>query len=325
MSIRLTYGRSEGGRAGDFDCAPGIGYEWSAVSYQSLTARLPAWARIFDAPAYQSFVEAVREELAARGEPFELFDDHARLTGWDLPLLPLAQECATVPPAEWRGRVRALLERRSAEEKLGRELDAVRGDFAKARRILKVRVQRGAGASEIGAAVAGGLHAVLVLDLPSFVTPVRPADLASWERPAEELVALALANVKAQEQVELKPIEVAGARIFAVSGASPFVATLGLAAEDLLGPAGPFGSLIAMPSSHILLCHAIAGQSSLKALEAMAAGSLQAFESGPAPLSPDLLWKSGDRFVALPVRREGAEIKCELPREFDERVVSQLS
>jgi hypothetical protein len=295
------------------------------LSYESLIARLPAWARVFDAQSYDVFVATVREELEGRGEPFELHDDHASMEDWELPLLPVAQECAAVDRALWPERVRALLEQRSAEDKLGRELDAVRGDFSKARRILKLRVQRTLSPNAISAPIAGGLHAVLVLDLPSFVTPVRPADLASWERPAGDLVALALENVKAQEHVELKPLEVAGARIFAVSGTSVFVATLGLAAEDLIGAASRFGALVAMPSSHILLCHSIAGKSSMKALEAMAAGALQAFESGPSPLTPDLLWKVADRFIALPVRREDGEVKCELPREFDERVVSQLS
>ena len=295
------------------------------MSYESLTARLPAWARLFDAEAYEVFVATVRVELEARAEPFELHDDHAALKGWELPLLPLAQECAALERALWPERVRALLEQRSAEEKLGRELDAVRGDFSKARRILKLRVQRSLSPNAISAPIAGGLHAVLVLDLPSFVTPVRSADLASWERPAGDLVALALENVKAQERVELKPLEVAGERIFAVSGTSLFVATLGLSAEDLLGAPSPFGSLVAMPSAHILLCHSITSKSSLKALEAMAAGSLQAFESGPSPLSPDLLWKVADRFIALPVRREDGEVKCELPKEFDEKVVSQLA
>jgi hypothetical protein len=294
------------------------------LDFSSLIARLPAWARLFDAEAYEAFVEIVRAELEARGGPFQLHDDHARLQGWELPLLPLAQECAQVDRGRWPERVRTLLEERSAQEKLGRELDGVRGDFAKARSILKLRVQRTLSANAVSAPIASGLHAVLVLDLPSFVTPVRPADLASWERPAGELVALALENVKAQERVELKPLEVAGTRIFAVSGTSVFVATLGLAAEDLLGAPSPLGSLVAMPSSHILLCHSIVSKSSLKALEAMAAGALQAFEGGPSPLSPDLLWKVRDRFVALPVRREDGEVKCELPREFDEKVVSQL-
>jgi hypothetical protein len=74
-----------------------------------------------------------------------------------------------------------------------------------------------------------------------------------------------------------------------------------------------------------LLCHALADKRSLQALEAMAAGALQAYETGPAPLSPDLFWKRGDRFVALHVVREEGKVKCQLPKEFDEQVVDQLA
>jgi hypothetical protein len=297
------------------------------MTFETLAARLPEWGRLFDARAYAAFIEAVRDELARSGERFALHDSYAELGGWELPLLPLAQSCAALPPESWPLRVREEIGRRLAEEKLGRELDALRGDFARARPALKVRVQRAAavGPNAISAPIAGELRAVLVLDLPSFVTPVRPADLAAWERPAAELVALALDNVKSQEQIEVKPMEVAGQTIFAVSGKSVFVSSLALAADDLLGAPTAFGALIAIPSAHIFLCHALADLRSLKALQAMAAGSLQAFEGGPAPLSPDLFWKKGDRFVALPVRREKGEVKCELPEEFDEQVARRLS
>src|SRR5258705_2341361 len=63
---------------------------------------------------------------------------------------------------------------------------------------------------------------------------------------------------------------------------------------------------------------------SLRVLPAMAAGALQAWEGGPAPLSPDLFWKRGDRFVALPVVREDGEVKCELHRERSEEHTSEL-
>ena len=284
-----------------------------------MSEKLPEWGRLFDARSYGAFIETVRTELIARGEPFELHDDYARIAeAWDLALLPVAQAC----PSGEAACVREQLERRFAEEKLGRELDAVRGDFSRARPLLKLRVQRGP--APISAPVAGGLYAALVLDLPSFVTPLRPADLAAWERPADQVVALALENVRAQEQVEINPMEIAGARIYAVSGKSIFVATLGLAADELLGKPTSFGALIAMPSAHVLLCHSIADRRSLKVLEAMAAGSLQAFEGGPSPLSPDLLWKRGDHFIALPVSKEDGQVKCEIPREFDEEVVGKL-
>jgi hypothetical protein len=285
------------------------------MDFNALAARLPEWGRLFDAQGYAAFIEAVRAVLEQRGEPFELHEEYARVGDCDVPLLPLAKL-----PRDGLGKA---IDERLAAESLGRELDSLRGDFAKARPRLKLRLQTSPGT--VSAPVVPGLHAALVLDLPSFITPVRQADLAAWERPAAELVTLALENVKAQERVELKPMEIAGTRIYAVSGQSMFVASLGLAAEDLLGPPTEFGALLAVPSSHILLCHALADQRSLAALEAMAAGALQAFENGPSPLLPHLLWKRGDRFLALPVHEtpEG-KVQCDIPREFDEQVAARL-
>jgi hypothetical protein len=297
------------------------------MGFAALAGRIPAWGRLFDEAAYDAFREAVREELSARGQPFEVQEAYARIGDWELPLLALAQKCAGAPRSGWRRLVREELELRFAEEKLGRELDALRGDFTRARLALRLRVQRAETLrpGAISAPIAGNLHAVLVLDLPSFVTPVRVADLTAWERPAPELVALALDNVKMKEQVELTPIEIASARLFAVTGTSVFVATLGLAVDDLLGGATAYGALVAMPSGHIVLCHSIADARSLRVLPAMAAGALQAYEGGPAPLSPDVFWKRGDRFLALAVGRENGEVKCEQPPEFEEQVTRRLT
>jgi len=297
------------------------------MGFGALAGRIPEWGRLFDEAGYLAFQDVVREEMTARGQPFELHDDFVRVGEWDLPLLPLAQRCAGAARSGWNALVREDLEVRFAREKLGRELDALRGDFARARPLLKLRVQRAETLrpGTISAAIAGDLHAVLVLDLPSFVTPVRVADLTAWEQPAQDLVALALENVKTKERVEINPMEVASARLFTVSGASVFVATLGLAAEDLLGGDTAYGALVAMPSAHIVLCHSIADGRSLRVLHAIAAGALQAYEGGPSPLSPDVFWKRGDRFVTLAVRREDGEVKCELPGEFDEQVAQRLS
>ena len=85
------------------------------MAFAELSARLPEWGRLFDVSSYAAFLETVRAELAARGEPFELHDDHARIAdAWVLPLLPLAQRCARVEAAEWAAAIREELDRRSA-------------------------------------------------------------------------------------------------------------------------------------------------------------------------------------------------------------------
>jgi hypothetical protein len=300
------------------------------MEFSELASRMPAWGRLFDDQAYAAFVRAIGEELEKRGLAHELKGDSVRIelagASFDLPLLPLAEACAGFPREQWPEVLGKELQGQLDAEKLGRELDQLRGDFDKARSRVKLRLSRAAemGPNQISAPVAGDVRAVLVLDLPSFVTPVRPADLAAWERPAPEVVRLALENVKSQEHVEVKPMEIAGTKVYAVSGQSVFVATLGLAAEDLVGPSAKFGALVAFPSRHILLCHGIADKRSFQVLQAMAAGSMQAFQGGPGALTPDLFWKHGDRFVAIPVREEQGKVTCDIPREFDEEVLQRL-
>src|ERR1700682_1163447 len=67
------------------------------MSFSALAGRIPEWGRLFDEAAYLAFHDALREELTARGQPFELHADYARLGDWELPLLPLAERCAGAP------------------------------------------------------------------------------------------------------------------------------------------------------------------------------------------------------------------------------------
>ena len=181
-----------------------------------------------------------------------------------------------------------------------RELDPIRGDFPRVRDRLKLRLYPadfGADGAIVAAKIADGLQAVLVFDLPSAIAPVRPADLRAWSRPAEELIALALENVRSQEQVRVDPMDLVEARLFTVSGEGVFVATLGMTVEDLLGPS-ELGALVAVPSNHIVLCHSLLGRrTAQEAFEAMSKIVARVHAAGPHPLS------------ALLYRRLGNEMK----------------
>lgn len=178
-----------------------------------------------------------------------------------------------------------------------RELDPIRGDFERVRDRLKLRLypaDYGADGAIVGARIAEGLQAVLVFDLPSAIAPVRPADLRAWSRPAEQLIGLALENVRAQEQVRVEPMDLAEARLFTVSGEGVFVATLGMTVEDLLGPSA-LGALVAVPSNHIVLCHSLLGRrTAQEAFDTMRAIVDRVHAAGPHPLSPHVYRRLGN-------------------------------
>ncbi len=178
-----------------------------------------------------------------------------------------------------------------------RELDPLRGEFSRVRDLIKLRLypaDSGADGAIVAAPVAHGLQAVLVFDLPSAIAPVRPADLRAWSRPAEELIALALGNVRSQEQVRVDPMDLVQARIFTVSGESVFVATLGMTVSDLLGPSD-LGALVAVPSNHIVLCHSLLGRhTAQEAFGAMESICAAVYAAGPHALSPLLYRRLGN-------------------------------
>lgn len=194
-----------------------------------------------------------------------------------------------------------------------RELDPIRGDFAKVRPRLKLRLYPsgfGSDGAVVAAPIAPGLQAVLVFDLPSAIAPVRPVDVRAWARPAEELIALALENVRTQEQVRVQTMDIGEARIFTVSGESVFVATLGMTVEDLLGKSD-LGALVCVPSSHIVLCHSLMGRSAIPVFEAMRATGQKVYGEGPHSLSPLVYRRRGNTLTPL---ADVKELIAELPQ-----------
>jgi len=102
-------------------------------------------------------------------------------------------------------------------------------NFDRARPALKLRVQRAETACARERSLPHRRRPLtrrLVLDLPSFVTPVRVADLAAWAASSGPDRA---GHRQRQERRadRAAPMEISSARLFAVSGPSVFVANAG--------------------------------------------------------------------------------------------------
>jgi len=221
--------------------------------------------------------------------------------------------------------LREQLERRFAEERLGKELDSVRGNFDRARPALKLRVQR---AETLRPGTISAPSPGTSMRRWSSISPAssRGARGRSRGMGAPGSGADRARHRQRQDQGADRggpDGDLLGSPV-RVSGPSVFVATLGLVVEDLLGSATPYGALVAMPSGHIVLCHAIADARSLRVLPAMAAGALQAGKEARAA-QPRSVLEAGRSVRRSSGRARGRRGECELHREFDEQVAQRLS
>jgi len=137
---------------------------------------------------------------------------------------------------------------------------------------------------------------------------------------SSELIALAIDNVKTKERIELAPMEISSARLFAVTVPSVVRGDAGLVVEDLLGHHS-VRALVAMPTGTSSLCHAIADARSLRSCRQWRRRSR--LEGGPRR-SPGPFWNGG--IGSSPFRScEDGEVKCELHRSSTRQVAQLLS
>ncbi|GEM_PF-1248201 len=190
--------------------------------------------------------------------------------------------------------------------------------------------------------LAKGLHAILVLDLPTSVRPVDPARLSAWGRgsgPGASLPELwaraqaqTLAALTGEERPTAQRLRLFGQlACLALTGDSLFVtsALLGLdAVIDSSSTALPeLGALVVAPTHHTLLVHTLDAPLNEATMATLLSGFQKAaaslYEQGPASLSPELYWWRGGALEHVRAGRDGfGRLVLGASEAFLEEVVS---
>jgi hypothetical protein len=289
--------------------------------------KAPEWASFMSGDEYRAFAEALESSLTARGWRSQIADNGSVVVdrGGGQPeefgLYNLAQVCHQLDRSAWPATIQQHFTNLAAAESASNQLS----DFAYAEPMLKVRVYRAsemppeALAGMVTTPVAPDLVGVLVADLPTTVQTLGKETVAGWNRPIDELFAIATRNL-AEEAATFERSQVDlgnGARGEALSGNSFFVGSQIIRLKDVLGDA-PHGALVIAPTRHILIWHPIAGvPTTVQAVNSMIALASNLFAQGPGSVTPALFWWHGALSV-LPAAIQGNSIQFAPPDEFVE-------
>lgn len=289
---------------------------------------VPEWARFFDKSGYRAFLEAVGADLTRRGLAHRIEDGVVEIEGVSerCGLLNLAQGCNQSPPEEWTALVA-----RHFDCLLGGDAaraESVRADFEKAKPLLKVRLYPADTLAEdvrlVHREAFPGVIAALVLDLPETIQSLTPEHVARWGRPAEELFALGIQNVRAEGRPQPEQFGSPEEGLMtALLGDSFFTATHALFLEEIV-EAGPFGALVAVPHRHAVIAHRIADVSVASALKTLVTMAFGMFQEGPGSISPTVYWWRPGRFVAIPAEVKAKSVTITPPEEFVTEVLNRL-
>lgn len=294
--------------------------------------RAPEWAAPLDADGHRAFMAALDAELRGRGREYRIengfvvadLDAPGMGPGTQLGLTNLTQLCAALPRQQWPKAIRDHFDNLVRAARDEAELDSMATDFERIRHLLKVRLFS---ADQLGGIpmdpparweVAPGIVAALVYDLPTTVRTVSPAHVAAWPQVQAELVGVGLDNVRRDPvQRQTVPLEGGGA-IEALTGDHFFVASHALMVTDHVSEADGHGTLVAIPTRHAVLFHAIRDASVVRAVNTLIVVANGMFRQGPGSISPSLFWWRGGTFSMLPSAVDEKGVQFAPPESFVE-------
>jgi hypothetical protein len=205
------------------------------------------------------------------------------------------------------------------------ERDQICADVTEVRNRLKLRLYpddhlHGTDFDPVAQPFAESLVAMLAIDLPSSVGTVHRDDLDVWGIDENEAWELAYDNLISDPVPRTERLRVGrganAVRVTAWRGDSFFTASRLIDLEDLVGPIGPNGMLVAAPNRHSILTHPVDDGDVLHAVQHLIPVVRGLHRQGPGALSAHLYWWVDDELRWLPVAADEQTIEFYPPAEF---------
>ena len=279
---------------------------------------VPGWADFMDAGEYAEFRRLTDQWLRDHRPGFrEIEGGRVRVSladggEADLGLINLAQMCHMSGRDTWQELI---------AEHFGRSLwspfPGLDLSFEQARSMIKVRLHPDcAPFAEMGLSrrIAPGVLALLVLDDLQAIRALVPEELERWNRPADELWDLGLANVRAQEKPHFAPPEPDALGMISSTGF--FAATWAMMLEELLDPVPAHGALVVLPHRHALLFQPLVDFGAIESVPHLLTVAEEGYRDGPASISPYLYWWRPGSLTLLPARFRKGKVMFAPPDEF---------
>lgn len=283
------------------------------------------------------FRSMISEALDAHDLEWQLAEDSLLIRrGGDLEpvqvgLERLTHRCLSEPPDSWPELVAEHVEVTVTTLDEAAEWVRRREDFAWVREQLAVRLLPG---ELVDTALARdtvmrqqlpGTVSALIVDRPQSLQAVAREDIFSWGLSEDELLELALDNVRRRAAATLRGIDLdGGVAIQLLTEASYLTASLALTLDDYPEVAGEHGTLVTIPHLRALIAYPINDSHTIQATHALLPLARMMYDSAPGGITPSLLWRRAPgSWLELPASLEDDTLLFAPPVEFVE-LLSQL-
>lgn len=173
--------------------------------------------------------------------------------------------------------------------------------------------------------VRGHLYLSVAQDRDGELTPVTAADVAASGLGADQVFELAMGALKrTTSKGDLRPVDTLPGLQFLVAG-DGLAASRMVLLPELLGPVASLGgAVVAVPAVDQLLCVPLHSARALDTLQVLASALGHALDTVQRPLSDQLFWYDGARWVPLAVIHGDEEVTV-LPTPGFVRTMNRLA
>jgi hypothetical protein len=275
----------------------------------------PQWAGFFTFREYRAFIALVHDYFRSQQVDIAINDGVVTFheDGHDWPpafkcgLLNLAQSCRQAHKRDWKQSVFQHFENLRKVQQNQKEFEEQIKNFYLAYNLLAVRLWPEKHMETVGEEKCivhhdlDGIISTLAFDLPSAIRQVRPQDVALWDRPIDELFEIGLSNVRKMPRPRMSEVDIGdNIKLTLFSGDSFYVATYALLLKYYPSCVGTHGSLISVPTRHVVLCYPIQDINAIKAAHSLILVTNGIYNDGPGAISSNLYWYREDKFTLFP-------------------------
>ncbi|HEX7195899.1 MAG TPA: hypothetical protein VF364_03590 [Candidatus Limnocylindria bacterium] len=295
----------------------------------------PDWARPMSRTDAIAFEMAVGAEIERRGLTFAIGEGMVRVErngrSSDFGLTNLAQVCHQVGPEGWGATIASHFDNLFAADDASAAVEREGADLEAVRSMLKVRLFPDSSLGGMDAVppvsweFAPGIVATFVYDLPTTVSSVNVEHINRWGLSRDELLAIALENVRGDTVESQRLTEDGASAAVACFADHFFAASHAFLLAERLPQEATNGAVFSVPHRHALLYAPIVDLGVVGSINQLIPMSASLFQQGPGSISPALYWwRAPSSVTLLPSQVEGNTVQFAPPDDFVQ-VLNSLS
>lgn len=213
-----------------------------------------------------------------------------------LGLQNIAQHCANSEEEQYANHIANHFDMIIRGQQWSREFDKIKKDFDQVKQYLSIRIQSNEYISSIGLdkllgkQLVGNLYAMLIYDLPETIQSINPKDVDAWDKDFDTIWDISIYNTLGKYPPNILDRELQGIKVKTIEEDHFFSPTIIFNLEDHPSLLGTHGSLITMPTRHIVIIYPIEDASVIQAITTLITVSEGVSARGPGTLSNQLFW-----------------------------------